>query len=591
MEGKKAFRSDRGPRKEGRNGERPSKGHSFGKDKAFAKHGDAKRPFSKDRGFQKNRDFSDKPFSKKGNFAKDRTFTPRGRDESGERSFSKERRFSDKPFSKDRAFGKGFDKVTPREKRESGENRAFDRKKTPQDKAFSRERGFFKERTQDDARELALRAVNRIFGYGGFSSLVIGEILNESRLSDENRRFFTSLVYSTVENLLLLDFALKKHLEEFEKLSLKMKNIFRLGACQILLMGGVTDYAAVNEMVELTKKQGLEHFSGLVNWGLHRIVEDKDNLGLPDKESDPMGYLSMRYSIPMDFLSVLVEDYGMESIERYLGAEEGGNKTTVRVNKNLLTADELEQLLLKKGWNVEKTRLEGVFKLSGIKNIAFDEDYKQGKYSIQGEESILAAMAVDAKVGQNILDCCAAPGGKTAYMAEQMGQTGRIQAWDKHEHRVGLIQNAAKRLRLYNVRPMIRDAEVFREQLVETMDAVLVDAPCSGTGVIMSKPDIKYHFDQDNLKLLLETQAKILSCCARYVKKGGILVYSTCSILKKENEEQIKRFLAEHPDFVLDRLPDSMPQEILDKQGEFGVSLLPFEGHSDGFFIARLKKV
>ena len=222
--------------------------------------------------------------------------------------------------------------------------------------------------------------------------------------------------------------------------------------------------------------------------------------------------------------------------------------------------------------------------------IARDADYFAGNFSIQGESSMLAAQAVDAKPGMQILDCCAAPGGKSAYLAEVMGGSGRVYAWDVHEHRVTLIKTMMRRLKLENVRPAVRDAAVLKEDMTGAMDAVLLDAPCSGLGVMDNKPDIKYRATPESVKELTGIQEKLLNTCCQYVKRGGTLVYSTCSILPEENGEQIERFLASHPDFILAPLPASFDERFKARYTETGLQLLPHRDGVEGFFIVRLRR-
>ena len=228
-------------------------------------------------------------------------------------------------------------------------------------------------------------------------------------------------------------------------------------------------------------------------------------------------------------------------------------------------------------------------RVKGMIDITADADWKDGLYSIQSEGSQCAVLAVGVRPGWRVLDCCAAPGGKTAYIAELLGGAGRVQAWDKHEHRVDLIQAQAKRLRLENVRPIHRDASVRREDLDMTFDAVLLDAPCSGIGDMAEKPDIKLRLKEENLDALIRTQAELLDSVSPAVKPGGVLVYATCSLLKAENEEQVRAFLARRPEFEADRLPETIPAALRAHEG-LGLQLM---GHRDGvggFYVCRMRR-
>lgn len=203
---------------------------------------------------------------------------------------------------------------------------------------------------------------------------------------------------------------------------------------------------------------------------------------------------------------------------------------------------------------------------------------------------MVAAEAAFLKLGAQVLDVCAAPGGKSAYLAERMQGTGRIHAWDVHEHRVELIRALVERLRLYNIRPAWRDALVYREQLEGMMDVVLIDAPCTGSGVMDEKPDLKVRLNDQDLQSLLETQRKMLDTCSRYVKPGGLLVYATCSILPDENSRQTEAFLLTHPDFGIQTLPDTIPQSLRQYEGPLGLQLLPYRDSTEGFYIARMRR-
>ena len=204
---------------------------------------------------------------------------------------------------------------------------------------------------------------------------------------------------------------------------------------------------------------------------------------------------------------------------------------------------------------------------------------------------MLAAQAVDVKRGMQVLDCCAAPGGKSAYLAETMAGTGRVYAWDLHEHRVTLIKAMMKRMRLDNIRPVVRDASVLKEDLLGAMDAVLLDAPCSGLGVMDNKPDIKYRATPESVEELTRIQEKLLNTCCQYVKRGGTLVYSTCSMLPEEHCQQVEKFLADHPEFEIAPLPASFDEKFKAQYTAAGLQLLPHRDGVEGFFIARMRRV
>ena len=294
------------------------------------------------------------------------------------------------------------------------------------------------------------------------------------------------------------------------------------------------------------------------------------------------------YSMPEWLAQRLIDDYGAEDAKRIAAFRTEKHAITVRPTFG--REKEFAERLAKKVWETEPAVFPGALRVYGAMQIARDSDYLGGLFSIQGEGSMVAAAAVDVKRGMNVLDCCAAPGGKTAYLAERMDGTGRVYAWDLHSHRVELIRAMTRRLRLENVRMAARDAADFREEMAGSMDAVLLDAPCSGLGVMDDKPDVKYRPTPESVAALCDTQKRLLDTCCRYVRPGGALVYSTCSMLKDENERQIARFLREHDDFAIDALPETIPEALRAQAGEYGLQLLPHRDGVEGFFVARMRR-
>lgn len=439
-----------------------------------------------------------------------------------------------------------------------------------------------------DARVAALMVLGRVLDGGAYASLSLDEVFQNMRLSPQDKRLAAVIVYKTIEDLLKIDFALGQFLEDAEALNGKIRNILRLSACQILLMDRIPDFAATNEAVELTRASGFEAMTGLVNGVLRSLIRGKDSLPWPREGEE--NHLSITHSIPQWLADLILASYPREQAEGIIKFRSDSHAVTLRRNRMLTTREEFQDILSKKSWELEDGQLAEVIRVKGAGSLGQDPDFLAGRFSIQGEGSMMAAMAVDPRAGMTVLDCCAAPGGKTCLMAELMQNTGRVHAWDVHEHRVDLIYAQAERLRLYNIRPAVRDATVYQERFEQTMDAVLLDAPCSGTGVMDNKPDIKYRLTKEGLEELVALQARLLEVSARYVKPGGVLVYATCSLLPQENAEQVRQFLEHHKDFQLDALPDSIPEAFRAKQKEYGLQLLPHEDQVDGFFIARMKR-
>ena len=436
-------------------------------------------------------------------------------------------------------------------------------------------------------RRMALEIIREVTENGAYASLCLDDKLTRSGLSAADRRLVSRLVYDTLEHLLYLDHVINQLMAKPDT-DIKLRNILRLGACQILLEDRIPESAATNTAVMLCRELGMEGLAGVCNGILRNLIRKKDELVWPDESVEPLHARSIRYSVPEWLIERLDADWGKETADALMGCHQQ-EAVTVRPNMTRLDDAAFEQLLGKKVWEHEKAVVPHAWYIRGMADIGQDADFLGGMFSIQGESSMLACMALEPKRGMQVLDACAAPGGKTCLIAEMMGGTGRVQAWDKHEHRVGLVTAQAKRLGLENIRPMTRDASKLREDMIRTLDAVLLDAPCSGLGTMADKPDVKLRVQPENVAELVETQRALLDTCCQYVKPGGVMVYSTCSILRAENDQQIASFLERHPEFKLEKLPASIPEQFRAHEAT-GLQLLPHRDGTEGFYIARLRR-
>ncbi len=439
-------------------------------------------------------------------------------------------------------------------------------------------------------RNAALEALCAIREKGAFISMALDQVFSERNLPQIEKRFCTNLTYSCEENRLKTAYVLDRFLKDREALSVRLQLILEMSVSQKLYMDKVPDSAIVDEAVKLTRFSGAEGMTGLVNAVLRKTFESlDDHFPWPDREQDPAGFLSVMYSVPRWLCVKLMEEYG-EDAEK-ICAYRGQHAITVRPNKMKYPTPEAfaRKVISRKVWECEKAPFLDAWYVRGATDISRDSDYASGGFSIEGVSSMLAAEALGAKGGMQVLDACAAPGGKTAYIAERMNGTGRVYAWDVYEHRVELVRAMARRLGLDNVRPVVRDAGAFREDLALSMDAVLLDAPCTGLGVMDNKPDIKYRVTEEQVRELTALQAKLLEVCSGYVKRGGTMVYSTCSLLKEENEEQIRKFLGDHPEFRLRSLPASFGP-LREHVSDHGLQILPWRDGIDGFFIAVMQR-
>ena len=441
-----------------------------------------------------------------------------------------------------------------------------------------------------NARRLALDVLTDVREKGAYASLALGERLRAAHLSPEDRRLATGLVYGTLENQLQIDYALDRLMDHPTREPVQ-RDILRMGAYQILFLDRVPDSAAVDEAVKLTRAMGMEAACGFINAVLRNLSRGKDEIAWPDREADPVAYLSVMGSMPRWLVEKLVAAYGPEEAGRVILYREEEHPVCVRPNFTRLSDAEFEALLQEKGWRAERGLAPHAWLIYGAGDLASDADYRAGRFSIQGQSSMLAAEALEVRPGMKVLDACAAPGGKSAYLCEQMQLTGRVYAWELHEKRAQLLEGVRRRLGLDNLRISVRDALDFRPDLEGALDGVLLDAPCAGLGVLSQKPDIKLRLKEEDIPAIVDTQGRLIDTVCRYVRPGGALVYSTCSLLPEENADRVRAFLQAHPNFTLEPLPTSFPEELRARQTPCGLQLLGCRDGVEGFFIARMRRV
>ncbi len=412
-----------------------------------------------------------------------------------------------------------------------------------------------------------------------FSNLTLDAVLNKYEMEPRDKSFVSALFYGVIERKLTLDYNISLYLQKpLNKLKPEAVIILRMGAYQILFMDKVPSSAAVNESVKLSKKY-CSYASGIINAVLRKL--DKAGLCLPD-EKNSADYLCIKYSCKRWLCEKWIDEYGFENTESILEASLGSPDIFIRVNTTKILPDELIVELNNYGIDCKKSYLDNAIKINlNGKDIEKIPSYINGYFHVQDLASQLCAKAVGAAAGDTVFDLCSAPGGKAYTVAEYMNNTGTVHCFDKYIGRVDLINKGAQRLGLNIIKGEVSDALVYSDKL-GFADRVLCDVPCSGTGIIRRKPEIKYKSEEE-LKDLPEIQYAILRNGSKYVKKGGRIVYSTCALSKKENEEVCEKFLKENPDFTgVVPLP-----EISDKSF---LTLMPHINSSDGFFIACFER-
>ncbi|MBQ7953421.1 MAG: 16S rRNA (cytosine(967)-C(5))-methyltransferase RsmB [Clostridia bacterium] len=417
------------------------------------------------------------------------------------------------------------------------------------------------------ARQLALKVLYEVEKNGAYPGIELKRQLSAYDLSAVDKGFATELVYGVLKNRTRLDFIISKYSKQkLKKISNWIINILRMGVYQIIFLDKIPLSAAVNESVKLAKRYGHQASSGFVN-GVLRNVGRNGDVEYP-KGRD---YYEIFYSHPKWLVDMLFDQYsdGAKTII------ENNNKvpsTTVRVNILKTTTDDVVKSLTEKGITAVKTKCENVVKITGFGDISKLPEYTGGLITPQGLSSYMAADAVKPKKDEVIMDLCSAPGGKTTAMAEMCGDGAKIYAFDLFEHKIELINNNCKRLGIKNVTAKAHDGTVLMDEYVGKADKILADVPCSGLGIIRKKPDIKWNKETTDFEAIISIQKKILKNAGKYLKSGGILVYSTCTVNKNENDNIISEF-AEKYNFKIDAMH----------------TVLPDEEH-DGFFICKMIK-
>lgn len=435
----------------------------------------------------------------------------------------------------------------------------------------------------DSARKTAYETLLRIFRDGAYSNLALSAALRVGTLGAADSAFASALVYTAVERQITIDYNLSLYLKEpLKKLRPEVCTALRMGAAQILFMDKVPDSAAVNESVRIVKNnKKFSYASGLVNAVLRKVSQN--GLCLPEQNS--AAYRSVLYSVPQWLAELWSTAYGAEEADRIMASSFGGTDTAVRVNTLRTSADALQERLTAEGIRVKRCAFLPdaliLQKCGAPEKLAA---FQEGLFHVQDIASQLCCKALQAKPGQTVYDVCAAPGGKSFTLAQDMENTGILQAYELHPHRVQLIEQGAERLGITNLLAKPWDACVSDANRPQA-DRVLCDVPCAGLGVIAKKPEIRYKKPED-IDKLPDLQYNILCISSQYVKANGILVYSTCSLNPAENEDVCRRFLQSHPQFHTVPILTGTDKREADNM----VTLLPHRTGSDGFFITAFTK-
>ncbi|GAA0722777.1 16S rRNA (cytosine(967)-C(5))-methyltransferase RsmB [Clostridium malenominatum] len=436
-----------------------------------------------------------------------------------------------------------------------------------------------------NSRKIALDVLYDVFYKDAYSNISLGNSLNKYDLKDVDKGLITEIVYGTIKYRYTIDKILSNFLrDDIKKMDKQILNILRIGIYQLRYLDKVPSFAAVNECVEISKEKSKKS-SGLVNGVLRNYLRNKDKDFSIGNEVEK---LSFQYSFPEWIVNLFIKQYGIVECKNILEGLNMRPNVTLRVNNLKSNYEEVWDRLIENNYNIE----EGVICPEAInivkgRNVEANPLFKEGYVTVQDESAMLVAPALALEEGMTVLDLCSAPGGKTTHICEIMNNTGRVKAFDLHQNKLSLIEDNLNRLGINNISLEVMDATIYNSKLENIADRVLIDVPCSGLGIIRKKPEIKYTKENKSLKALTKIQKNIMYNAAKYVKEGGILLYSTCTLNKEENEDNVKWFLKNNKDFQIEPIYFGERENLLYDNGL--LTILPNE-NMDGFFIAKLRK-
>ena len=446
-----------------------------------------------------------------------------------------------------------------------------------------------------NTRDLVLSMLKEIYAGNEFSHILLRQVLDKyDYLDGKEKAFIKRLTEGTLERTIELDYVINQFSKTpVNKMKPLIRSLMRMSVYQILYMDSVPDSAVCNEAVKLAALHKFTSLKGFVNGVLRNIARNKQDISYPEKEKNFVEYVSVIYSLPIWMVEHFIKEYGNEKAEMICQGLLQERPVTVRLRESM-TEEE-------KGCLVEEWKQQGIHVIShpylsyayvlekteGMKHVP---GFENGKFMVQDVSSMLVSQVAGIEKGMQILDVCAAPGGKATHGAEKLAGTGQVIARDLTEYKVDFIRENADRLQLTNLWVEEWDACVFDESKEEWADVVFCDAPCSGLGIMGKKRDIKYRLTADSLKEVVMLQKQILGTVWKYVKKGGILMYSTCTINSEENEKQVQWIVENFP-FEVVSMKEELPKEVAEDVSEHGLQLLPKVHETDGFFLCKLRRV
>lgn len=440
-----------------------------------------------------------------------------------------------------------------------------------------------------NTRKIIVDVLDAVLYKGAYSNIILNVEFNKKNIEDKDKALITEIVYGTLKYKYTIDIILSSFIKKgIKSVDKSILNVLRSAIYQIKYLDKVPNFASVNEAVELAKKYSSIATSRFVNGVLRNYLRNLDKKYA--KEKDKVSELSFKYSFEPWMVKKIMKDYDSNSVEKILQGLNYRPCVTVRVNGYKSNYDDVWEKLENENYNIEEGAVcPEAIKIRNGKSIKDNPLFKDGLITVQDESAMCVAPAMELKENMVVLDLCSAPGGKTTHIAEIMNNTGIIKAFDIHQNKLSLVKENAKRLGITNIKCEELDAQVTKKELLNIADRVLIDVPCSGIGIIRKKPEIKWTKNNKELKSIVNIQRNIMENATKYVKKDGIILYSTCTLNKDENEKNIKWFINKYPEFTIEKLDYGNADNI--RYNEEGtVTILPSE-FMDGFFIAKLRKL
>lgn len=441
-----------------------------------------------------------------------------------------------------------------------------------------------------NAREIVLDMLLETIEDGKYSHTVLKSVLKKhQQLNKLERAFITRMFVGTIKTYLTLDYVINSFSTlPIQKMKPLIRNLLRMSAYQLLYMNQIPASAACNEAVKLAKKRGFAKLSGFVNGILRNIARNLGDIKHPDKQKEPEYYLEIAYSVPGWLVKRLLLQYDYDTVEKLLLASNKEKEITIRCNRRKLTPQELLERLNQEGVSIKSSEyLSYAFIISDFDYLEGLKTFQDGCFTVQDLSSMLVCEVAGISENDYVVDVCAAPGGKALHAAEK---AKFVSARDISEYKISLIDENIRRMGFDNVITKVWDASTPDQELLGRADIVIADLPCSGLGVMGKKPDIKYKLTQNQHKELVELQRKILSVVQGYVKSGGVLIFSTCTVDKEENGENRNWFL-DNFEYEAENLEKYLPEQFINEDSKQGfLQLLQGTHHSDGFFIAKFRR-